>query len=208
MKFVSENLNEYQNHIQGGKGDMATINDVDSIQLLIGTAVEMEHTDDKEIAQEIAIDHLVENPEYYTILLDSGLVDEPEAIELYNKLISKDNVKPELINDELMNEEITQWDVDQENRRRADILDEEDYWHDVADAMGADLVGFDVDDRGRIITIKNNTEIVIYHDWYHDGTPTKPLTTINVDGKEVVDLGRNAIWEDPNEYANDIMRYL
>jgi len=52
---------------------------------LIGIKVEMEHTDDIKKAVEIAKDHLTEVPNYYTILINSGLVDEKEAINLYNK---------------------------------------------------------------------------------------------------------------------------
>ena len=42
----------------------------DSYQLEIGTKVEMEHTDDVDIAKEIAKDHLSEIPDYYTRLTD------------------------------------------------------------------------------------------------------------------------------------------
>lgn len=37
-------------------------------QLKIGTKVEMEHTNDRKIARNIAIDHLEEDPSYYTKL--------------------------------------------------------------------------------------------------------------------------------------------
>ena len=33
----------------------------------------MEHTDDKTMAEEIAMDHLTEDPKYYTKLLRAGL---------------------------------------------------------------------------------------------------------------------------------------
>ena len=39
--------------------------DVDPGQLEKGIDVEMEHTDDPEIAKEIALDHLTELPDYY-----------------------------------------------------------------------------------------------------------------------------------------------
>ena len=47
--------------------------DFDPENLKIGTEVEMEHTDDPNIAQEIAMDHLVEDPEYYQKLAMIGL---------------------------------------------------------------------------------------------------------------------------------------
>jgi len=48
--------------------------DFDPVQLQRGTDVEMEHTDDREEAQRIAMDHLVEDPDYYEKLelVESG----------------------------------------------------------------------------------------------------------------------------------------
>ena len=44
------------------------INKVDPVQLSKGTRVEMEHTDDPKKAQKIALDHLAEDPAYYSKL--------------------------------------------------------------------------------------------------------------------------------------------
>lgn len=67
-----------QNQIRGGKSDEMTIRDiankhgvsVEEIekQLTIGISVENEHTNNKKLAQEIALDHLDEFPNYYTEL--------------------------------------------------------------------------------------------------------------------------------------------
>ena len=84
MKLVAESLKQF---ISGGKGDDTKPKDVCPDQLKVGIAVEMEHTSDPKIAEEIAIDHLTENPKYYTDLCNSGIVDEPEAIKLYNELL-------------------------------------------------------------------------------------------------------------------------
>ena len=46
------------------------------IEIVIGIQVELEHTDDTDVALQIAIDHLDENPTYYTDLMEAGLVDE------------------------------------------------------------------------------------------------------------------------------------
>lgn len=42
--------------------------DFDPDQLKKGIAVEMEHTNNRTVAGEIAKDHLAEDPEYYTML--------------------------------------------------------------------------------------------------------------------------------------------
>jgi hypothetical protein len=39
------------------------------MQLVMGIDVEMEHTTNPDIAEKIALDHLKENPKYYTILM-------------------------------------------------------------------------------------------------------------------------------------------
>ena len=55
--------------------------DVDPKQLRIGIKVEMEHTDDLDMAKKIALDHLAENPRYYTKLKRAGLEEIKEAKE-------------------------------------------------------------------------------------------------------------------------------
>ena len=67
-----------QDFIKGGKADSMSLEDIArkhsafigtiEKELEIGIGVEMEHTDDKEKAREIAMDHLVELPDYYTRL--------------------------------------------------------------------------------------------------------------------------------------------
>ena len=64
--------------LKGGKGDKhtpQTLADkfsvpVDQInnELVMGTKVEMEHTDNESMAREVALDHLAEIPDYYTRL--------------------------------------------------------------------------------------------------------------------------------------------
>ena len=51
--------------IKGGLADSRPDSDFDSEQLAKGIKVEYEHTNDKEIAKEIAKDHLAEDPDYY-----------------------------------------------------------------------------------------------------------------------------------------------
>jgi tRNA nucleotidyltransferase/poly(A) polymerase/DNA topoisomerase IB len=64
--------------IPGGVGDKAKPGDVDPKQLAKGIKVEMEHTKDREVAEEIALDHLSEpgNEHYY---------DDLETIEKHGK---------------------------------------------------------------------------------------------------------------------------
>jgi len=72
--------------IIGGVGDNTSIDDINPFQLAVGIFVELEHTNNKNKAKEIAIDHLTELPNYYTILINNKLVDEQDAIITYKRL--------------------------------------------------------------------------------------------------------------------------
>jgi hypothetical protein len=76
-----------QDLIHGGKSDKLSLDDlikkygekyteILKYNYSLGIIVETEHTDNEEIANEIALDHLSENPRYYEILKKSGLADE------------------------------------------------------------------------------------------------------------------------------------
>lgn len=51
--------------IRGGLADLKSEKDFDPAQLKKGIKVELEHTDDYQMAKEIAMDHLTEDPKYY-----------------------------------------------------------------------------------------------------------------------------------------------
>ena len=58
----------WKDKLPGGEADKKSPADFDKKQLAIGIKSEMEHTNDKHIAAEIAMDHLSEDPEYYAKL--------------------------------------------------------------------------------------------------------------------------------------------
>jgi len=62
--------NEEENFLSGGKGDDTDKEDVDPDELEMGIEVEKEHTRNKKIAKEIALDHLSSCPNYYSLLLE------------------------------------------------------------------------------------------------------------------------------------------
>jgi len=51
--------------LHGGLADRKRPNDLDPDSLAAGIEVEMEHTNDRDVAREIAMDHLTEDPAYY-----------------------------------------------------------------------------------------------------------------------------------------------
>lgn len=56
--------------LEGGLADESTGEDMDLDQLIAGLRVEYEHTNNPKMALEIAMDHLMEDPEYYTKLAE------------------------------------------------------------------------------------------------------------------------------------------
>jgi ParB-like chromosome segregation protein Spo0J len=90
-KIISEDS------LKGGKADRKDSDDFDERELEIGVAVESEHTKNKELAKEIAMDHLEENPVYYKNLVEKGVVDEEEAIKIYKKHYGTEKLKEENI---------------------------------------------------------------------------------------------------------------
>lgn len=82
-----------ENKVPGGKGDNIDVTTLYKDELAVGIEVEMEHTSDKEVAMEIAMDHLEEVPDYYSRLIKSGLVDEEPALKKYKELFNDDPSK-------------------------------------------------------------------------------------------------------------------
>lgn len=68
------NLDDYEgsgideNSLSGGLGDNTSPGSVDRRQLELGIKTEMEHTNNPKVAEEIALDHLTEDPQYYSKL--------------------------------------------------------------------------------------------------------------------------------------------
>ena len=76
--------------IPGGLADHKPRSKFDPKQLEMGRKVEMEHTDDPDLAEEIATDHLEEFGNYYTALdkMEKEL-EEKEASHRLNSCVSK-----------------------------------------------------------------------------------------------------------------------
>lgn len=78
QRIASSNIKEEK--IPGGRSNSEVREKAtelfDPIEISVGIKVEMEHTDSIEAAREIALDHLVENNDYYTRLYHIGLIDE------------------------------------------------------------------------------------------------------------------------------------
>ena len=62
-----------KDQLPGGLADDSDISQFDKEQVDIGVKVELEHTDDIELAKEIVKDHLKEDPKYYTKLKQAKL---------------------------------------------------------------------------------------------------------------------------------------
>src|SRR3990172_2189893 len=65
MKQLYSFAKELKDKIPGGLADKKSPEDFDPKAMNKGIMAEMEHTNDRQIAEEIAMDHLVEDPMYY-----------------------------------------------------------------------------------------------------------------------------------------------
>lgn len=68
VKLVVGDKVQKSDQVPGGLADKKKPEDFDPRQLEMGVKVEMEHTKDPDLAREIAMDHLAENPKYYSYL--------------------------------------------------------------------------------------------------------------------------------------------
>jgi hypothetical protein len=71
-------MSQYDETINEGKGKELHPNQIHPSELRMGIKVELEHTDVLDKAKKIALDHLAENPFYYTALKLAG-VESPSA---------------------------------------------------------------------------------------------------------------------------------
>lgn len=84
IKTISSN-----NLLPGGSGDNTDADSLDQEELYLGSKEEMEHTHDPAKAFEISVDHLTDNPNYYTQLQKSGLTDEKPLSKIKSNKLSK-----------------------------------------------------------------------------------------------------------------------
>lgn len=84
--MCSEENMRHKDKIEGGLADKKKPSDFDREQLAAGIKVELEHTSDRKIAREIAMDHLTEDPNYYKKL---------KTIEKYDRIDIKPDGKQE-----------------------------------------------------------------------------------------------------------------
>lgn len=94
-KLVNESLQEFLNEevLKKEKEIGITAEDVDAKEFLVGIEVEKEHSSDLAVAKTIALQHLAENPKYYSEGMKKGVFDEPSAINIYKKyFINKEEI--------------------------------------------------------------------------------------------------------------------
>lgn len=62
--------------VKGGLADRKVPSDFNPVELKLGIQDELEHTDDEDVATEIAMDHLTQDPEYYSKRLSEAPIGE------------------------------------------------------------------------------------------------------------------------------------
>ena len=118
-KLVAESLNEYVitsgEVLKKEKKVGISAEDVDPKEFLVGVEVESEHSSDLAVQKTIALQHLAENPKYYSEGMKKGIFDEPAAINLYKKYFL-DKEEPDEKDNELINEPLEEEPEDSEEK--------------------------------------------------------------------------------------------
>jgi hypothetical protein len=76
-----------KDRLAGGLADRCSPEDFDPGALAKGTKVELEHTGDPDLAMEIAMDHLTEDPRYYEKLAKMEAAANPSTASLKRRLL-------------------------------------------------------------------------------------------------------------------------
>lgn len=152
--FTDFGNRKWKDRLEGGKADDKTPEDFPSDDLRVGSKVEREHVSNPDIATEIAMDHLTEDPEYYDKLITSGIADEPGASDMFDELKginARTKAKRDII--DFMEEE--DYDEDEE---------EEGVDEYVEDELGTDKADIEEEDDNELIfdeeEPKNKREIM------------------------------------------------
>lgn len=94
MRFLFKS--KHKDKLPGGKADKKKPKDFDKQALAEGVKVEREHTKDPNLAQEIAMDHLTEDPKYYKKLKQVEKAEDIAEIldEIFGKRLAAALGKP------------------------------------------------------------------------------------------------------------------
>lgn len=94
MSNTKQFAKSWKDKLKGGKADKKKPSDFDKKALAQGIKVELEHTKDKKLAMEIAMDHLTEDPKYYDKLkqVEKGLNKSDTAFYGYKNTQATVNV--------------------------------------------------------------------------------------------------------------------
>jgi hypothetical protein len=143
LDFTDFGNRMWKDRLEGGKADDKSPDDFPDDDIEIGTKVEREHTDNPDIATEIALDHLSEDPEYYNKLISSGIADEKDAVDTFDEL-KGDNARRKAREDI---EDFMETDED-EDEEDEDLEDIEDYEED---DLGTDKADIEEDEDEMIL---------------------------------------------------------
>lgn len=109
FKKIITNIEDWDDKVKGGLAKDKTPDDFDLDSLAAGAEIQMEHTDDPEVAIDIAMDHLEEHPLYYDE--ENGLESFEDELDDLEKDLGDEGINDEDEGDFDDNDE----DFDEEN---------------------------------------------------------------------------------------------
>ena len=142
---ISGDLSEQtsENKIEGGVGDDTDKESLPQDELEEGTEHEKEHTDDEEIAEEIATDHLTEDDDYYSDLEEMEEKNDKEDAEEKEQI----EVPADQVDGDYGSEEMKEAQPEHEK----EMDEEEEFIHDAEenreDELDDDIIEADEEDK-------------------------------------------------------------
>lgn len=155
----------FEDQIKGGKADKKKPSDVDPEQLKMGIKIEHEHTNDKKLAEEIAMDHLTEFPNYYTELkkMETKMEKEntptdPEQVKMGDEVLERVFVYETLL-DKNLRKKLFKRDVKSKKAILPDYteVDEGKGYHTISYSKGSVV-------KGEILFV-TESEMKMLDDW-------------------------------------------
>lgn len=169
-RAMKESLTGDVQRLEGGVGDDTDPEDLPQDELEEGTEHELEHTDDEEIAEEIATDHLEGSDDYYSDLEE---MEEEDAAEEAGQETEEIDVPADEVDGDYGSEEMAEGQPEHE----LDMDEDEEFIHDAQenreDEADEDIIEADEEDADEAMEDMADSDNPAEEDIDLDGQPDK-----------------------------------
>ena len=195
-RAMKESISGEVQTLEGGVGDDTDVEDLPQDELEAGIEHEMEHTDDEDVAEEIAADHLEESDDYYSDLEEMEAEDEAEEA---GEEMEEIEVPADELDGDYGSEEMAEGQPEHE----LDMDEEEEFIHDAQenreDEADDDIIEADEEDDFDYENLDPEDFVVDEDEEYEDEEESQVLEDISESdnpSEEDIDLDGQADLEE------------